>query len=245
MTKQIQLSNGIKLAVTEIANIAVFSEITKLNLAIPQIPIYKDEETGREYENPHHPQYVDSLLVYEARKSAFAFEILLRKCVEFDRRYLRMHAWQRVKEFINLQKIFELESEEIDFLRFFAFDNPDDRSLLANEVLLTESRVHGIFQTIQVSRGGVDINRAHLKHSVDTGISQQPIIVGNVQLVSPVDEFQTASESGMLWSNWVRCEYTLDEKASAIALHRLNNAIKLHSNDSVQEHAEREARKKK
>ena len=46
------------------------------------------------------------------------------------------------------------------------------------------------------------------------------------------------------WQEWLRCDISISEKATAVALYRLDKIMETHTSDVLQIHQEREARKK-
>ena len=119
-----------------------------------------------------------------------------------------------------------------------------DMTKIVENTLLTETLVASIFNSIRVTRDGIDIHRANVKNAIQTHIETDAIVIAGHQLVSPLDEIKAATFSMINWQEWLRCEVSLEEKATAIALHRLDRVVETHSNDVIQLHQEREARKR-
>ena len=239
---KITLSNELQFEVSTTSTITLLQHLSKYKIVEPQVPKYEEVEGSGEFiENPFHPLYHEAMAVYEATKAEKIFNTLLKLSIAtFDNNYLKDSKWKNLYTYLKRQRVYEIPQEEYQcYLQYYAFNNIQDKNLLANTVLLTERRVYDIFSLIGVTRNSYDINTIRLKNSIDTKIQVTPIFIGQEQLVNPLDEYTACIESNMQWEQWLRHKYTLDEKASAIALHRLNKIVTIHNEDAVQIESER------
>ena len=241
-----KLSNGIEIEVTKIANIDLFSAISEKNLVVPKVPQFEEEEgSGIWQDNPLHPLYHDAIAVYEVLKSEAILDIVFERCVTIDRKYLGSQGWERLYKYLKNQKSFPISDNEMfNFVKFYAFKDATDRGLLARNALLTESLVYSTFNSIGVVRNSSNIHEVQLKNSINTHINVLPVFIGGEQLVNPVDEYRACSDSGLNWGEWITCNYTMEQKASTIALHRLDRIITIHNEDAVQIEQERKSKSK-
>jgi hypothetical protein len=240
--KKIILSNGIHVLVREISNIKLFESEPVIPLVEPQPPEFELED-GRILQNFDHPTYYEAMQIYESKKADSLFLSLLNIAVFVDDSYLENPKWKTYYNILRKQRLFDIpEDEDLCFLNYFAFQADSDKSLLTKHALLTEQRVYNTFKSISIMRNHVNIHEAQIKNSVDTGIQAAPVVIGYEQLVNPLDEFKACREASMSWSNWASCKYSLEEKASAIALFRLDNIIRIHSDDAIQIEAERKSK---
>lgn len=245
MSKYIITSNHIKLHIQEVPNVLVFNAVDESRAIEPKIPMYYLDDQDKWVENPHHPLYHDALSVYATRKELIVFDTLLHMAVIFDEGYLLNAEWKRQLEMLSLQEVLPLyPDEKFSFLKYFALTEEEDKGNLTKNVLLTESLVYRTFSSIHVMRDAQPIHSAPLKNSVDTRIETQPIVIGGQQLVNPLDEYQACISSNMDWASWIRCEYSLPEKAATLALYRLNKIRDIHSEDAVQLEMERKNKTK-
>lgn len=224
------------------SNTVLYKGLTDKKIASPKIPTYIDNN-GVAQENPFSSRYAEAVTVYHKSIELAILEIVLETCVIFSPEWKLTPRWHECVEMMYRQSVLPRNNLELSFIKYFVFNNLGDQSKLAHEVFLTETRVYDIFGTVHIQREGVDIHKAYLKNTVDTQIEVQPVFVGLHQLVNPLDEYMSCTESNMSWDKWYSNEYTLDQKASAVALHRLSKVRDIHTNDSMQIHAERESKR--
>jgi hypothetical protein len=233
---------GYELKLIEKANITIFGEIARAKLPIPKPPIYIDEE-GRELENPFHPIYHDALAVYDLQRHQIANDAIIKNCVELITK-VKLEKYEDAFSILNVCGL----NKSNDTLESWYLKNyvltPFDIYKIVENTLLTETLVSSIFNSIRVTRDGIDIHRANVKNAIQTHIETDAIVIVGHQLVSPLDEIKAAQFSMINWQEWLRCEVGLEEKATAVALYRLDRIVETHSNDVVQIHQEKEARKK-
>lgn len=225
-----------------ISNITIFVEIAKANLIVPKPPIYEDEN-GRLMENPFHPAYHDALSVYDLQRHLIAFDAIVKLCITLNDKFDEheyLDAFNIVKK-INL--VSSTETLTSWFLKNYVLTQNDIQHIVLN-TLLTENQVASIFNSIRITRDGQDIHRTPIKNSITTNIDTDAIVIAGYQIVSPIDEIKAAHFSSINWQSWQRCEVSLEEKATAVALYRLDRVVEAHSNDVVQIHQERESRKR-
>ena len=237
------LSNGYTITYNSISNTAIYKFLSQRNIQPPAVPTYTDDK-GVEQENLFSPKYADALVVHQKNIELAMLEIMFTNCVVFNEEWKKTKQWIDCEYMINNQFILSKKNIPLSFLKFVVLDNIYDQSTLANKVFLTETRVYDIFGTVSIQREGVDIHKAYLKNTIDTRIEVQPIFVGIHQLVNPLDEFNACVAGNMSWSKWYNCEYSLDEKASVVALSRLNRVRDIHSDDAIHIESERQSKKK-
>lgn len=241
---EVTLSTGVELLVNTISNISLFTLLSKLELVIPQVPVVVLDD-GREMENPHHPVYADAVMVYTADKSDKIFDLLIQNCLTIDDKWLKLPEWLEIKDYFEMQDLIKLhDDEKVNFIKYYACQTEEDRNLITNIAVLCEKRVAEIFSAVTVTKDGIDITKTGLKHAVTTNIAPETIIIGTTQLVNPLDEYSACQAANLSWVDWIRNQYTLDEKACCVALYRMDKNIELHSSDVVAEHSEKEARRK-
>lgn len=229
--------------VKEVSNISIFQFISSLNLVVPKPPIVELDD-GRMMENVHNPLYNDALLVHDIERTNAAFFGVVRLCLTLDNEP-ELEQYRLQYETMKLHKLTKGMNFEEWVIVNFVLEDANDTSSLTQLAVLTETVVAGIFNSIKVTRDGGDIHKTQLRNAISTGIETDSIVIAGQQLVSPLDEYRACNETGMSQDKWSRCEYTMLEKATAIALYRLDKVIETHSNDIVQIHQERESRKKK
>lgn len=233
-------TTGINYELTLSANQYIFIEVSKSSLKAPKPPLWYNEQTDRWMDNEFHPLYKDSLMVYDVARHDEVWNAILKICVKLPKFDYEQYRLQ-------YSTISTLDIDNLDIKtwvkKYFIFTSPLDQQYITRNALLCESRVHAIFSSIRVTRGGQDINSVNIKHAIQTGINTDAIVIAGEQLVSPLDEIKACRFAHMDWQHWLNGKYTLDEKASAIALHRLDNTVETHQNDAVQIYQEAQSKK--
>lgn len=225
-----------------IANIEIYKCIANSNLVMPKVPIYEDEE-GRKLENPFSPDYASAMTVYDVQRHTVANDAIVKMCLKLVTNvnldiYRDSHEALKASGLINKD-----ETIEEWFIKTFII-TPKDMFIIVQNTLLTEQLVSSIMESIKVTREGTDIHRFNIKNAIQTRIEVDAIVVGGMQLVSPIDEIRAATFSMMNWVEWLSGSIQLQDKAVAVALHRLDRVMEMHSSDAVNLHQEREARRK-
>ena len=232
---------GYTLDLSPIANITIFQYMSKSGLKAPGIPIYVDDN-GKEMENPFHPIYHDALIIYDIQRHQVALNGILANCVKLQNKIQLQY--QESFDILNKNNFLDKhETFEIWYLKNFILEDEDITEIIQN-TLLTEQAVSSIFNSIRVTRDGMDISKTHLRNAVNTNIETDSLVIGGLQLVSPIDEIKAAQFSMINWQEWLRCDISISEKATAVALYRLDKIMETHTSDVLQIHQEREARKK-
>ena len=233
---------GFELELIPTANITIFNVIAKAKLIVPKPPIYVDEN-GVEMENPFHPVYHDALAIYDLQRHQVANDAIIANCVRLKTK-VNYDRYKRTFSIVKTSGI-DLTNSTIQewYLKNYILTLYDMSKIVEN-TLLTETLVSSIFNSIRVTRDGIDIHRANVKNAIQTHIETDAIVIAGHQIVSPLDEIKAAQFSMVNWQEWLRNELTLEEKATAVALYRLDRIVETHSNDVVQIHQEREARKR-
>jgi len=228
-----------------ISNHLIFKEVAKLNLKMPQPPIIELED-GRLQENTFHPLYQDAITVYQIQQSQYAFDALLNCAVKFDIRLMKENKeWTNYKKYLQMRKDYLLSNERVAFLKYLVFsDDTKAKKDLTQNVLLHEGQVLDIFNMLTIARDGINIHEAYIKNAVKVDIQIVPLVIEGFQLINPLDEFNACRDNGLDWIKWLRCEYTNEEKASVIALHRLSSIVKSHQEDVVQIESEKKNKTK-
>lgn len=182
-------------------------------------------------------------MVYDVRRHQVAIDAIIANCIELQTKL----DCEQYRESFNIMQsskfISQDETLEMWYMKNFVLEDIDMVNLVVNS-LLTEQLVADIFNSIRVTRDGMDIHSAHLRNAIQTHIETDSIVIAGMQLVSPIDEIKAAQFSMINWQEWLRCELTLREKATAIALYRLDRILETHTNDVLQIHQEKEARKR-
>lgn len=244
---ELMLESGIPVIVKQVPNILIFTELNKSNLRVYLPPIYTTDD-GFEQENTFSPVYNDAIAIYELTKNNLAFEILLKHAVTFDKRLMSNNKkWQREKHILQSNPLLTIpKDEDIAFLKFYLYgDSYIDKINTTQNALLTEHRVFDTFNAIAITRNGLDIHTVNMKNSVDVDITIHPISIDGLQIVNPLDELECCIETGLEWSKWLSCEYSLEQKAITLGLYRLNRVRKAHSEDAMQIEAEKKSKQRK
>jgi len=220
------------------SNTVLYKGLAQKNFKPPNVPTYIDNK-GVVQENPFSQKYADALVVYQKTIELAMVDVVLTNCIKFNHAWKKSEDWANCCHIMQTQSVLSNNNLELSFLKYYVLPDTRDHSMLAQEAFLTETRVYDIFGTVHIQREGVDIHKAYLKNTIDTGIEVQPLFIGIHQLVNPLDEFNACISGNMSWSKWYNCEYSLDEKASVVALSRLNRIRDIHSDDAVQIESER------
>ena len=232
---------AIPIEYSPVSNFLVYREVAKFNLKIPQPPIVELDD-GRTTEHTLHPVYQDALTVYQIQQSIYAFDVLLKFAVSFDKRLMYENKeWKNYKKHI----LKDVVDEPVAFLKYFVFaENPTAKNLLTQNVILHEGQVFDIFNMLTVARDGVNIHEAHIRNAVKVDIQVIPLIIEGNQLINPLDEYNACKENGLDWIKSIRCEYSLDEKAFVVGMHRISHAVKSHQDDAIQSETEKKSKTK-
>ena len=176
---------AIPIEYSPVSNFLVYREVAKFNLKIPQPPIVELDD-GRTTEHTLHPVYQDALTVYQIQQSIYAFDVLLKFAVSFDKRLMYENKeWKNYKKHI----LKDVVDEPVAFLKYFVFaENPTAKNLLTQNVILHEGQVFDIFNMLTVARDGVNIHEAHIRNAVKVDIQVIPLIIeGNHDNSNPND----------------------------------------------------------
>lgn len=231
---------GHYIILNQISNIEVFEYIAESGLKVPKPPTYETDD-GRIEENPFHPIYNDALAVYDLQRHQLALDAIVALCLSIK----NIEYIEYKPQFEVLKKSGILDKRETIeqwVIKNYILTDKDMYYIVQN-TLLTESRVSGIFNSIRVTRDGINIHEAHVKNAISTNIDTDSIVVYGHQLVNPIDEIKACQFSMMQWLDWLDGKISLKAKATAIALYRLDRIIDTHNNDAVQIYQERESRK--
>lgn len=239
---QYKTERGYNITLNTTSNISIFGEISKAKLVIPKPPIYLDDD-GKELDNPFHPTYHDAISVYDLQRHQVAFDGIIKLCLTLNDRFDEKQYQQAFAILKNSKLVSSIETLQTWFIKNYVLSDTDLQFVVSN-TLLTENKVADIFNSIRVTRDGQDIHSTYIKNAITTNIETDAIVICGYQLVSPLDEIKAAQFSMMNWQEWLRCEISLEEKATAVALYRLDRVVENHSNDVVQLHQERESKKK-
>ena len=241
---EFETKDGVELSLTTISNIDIFTYLADYGLVIPIMPMSKLDD-GRIVPNPHSPLYNDALMVYDVSRHNAALDGIISLCIDIVDT-IPLKQYQRVFERMVAYGIDKgVDTLEHWYIKYVALTDIDDKARLTQLVLLTETLVSGIFNSIRVTRGGDDIHKVHLKNAIRTDIQYDNIVIAGQQLVSPSDEASACIWSLLSRIDWNKGKYSLKEKATTIALYRLNKVVETHNNDVVQIHQEKESRKNK
>lgn len=233
---------GFNITLNPTSNISIFGEISKAKLVIPKPPIYEDED-GKLHDNPFHPDYHDALAVYDLQRHHVALDGIVKLCLTLNDKFNEADYIEAFR-ILQINKLISInETLSSWYIKNYVLAESDLQFVISN-TLLTETRVADIFNSIRVTRDGEDIHRKHIKNAISTNIETDAIVIAGHQLVSPLDEIKSAQFSMMNWQEWLRCDISLEEKATAVALYRLDRVVENHSNDVVQLHQEKESRKR-
>lgn len=230
--------DDVRLEIDRIPNIDVFSLDVSDILPEPQVPQFYIEEQDRWEPNYNHPTYHAAMSVYFAGKTLALQDILFKK-------YINIVDKDKIIVPKNLRRIYPDEEDAFIFLKYILLTDEQDIGKLIDTMTLTETRVYYIFKSLRVHREGMDIHQHDVKHTVNTNIEYEPIVIGGHQLVHPLDETNTCATLNISYIDWVESKFNLDSMAKSIALYRLGKIIEIHSNDAVSVESERKSRSKK
>lgn len=220
-------ANGLTLNLKEQTNTAIFNELSTINIVKPKVPQFYYEQRDIFIENPDHPAYLQALEVYEAKRFMLASNIALLLAIEPDENkilQLRNQARYKARNYTDKQIW-------LDFLNNTLSNS--DKANIINTIFLTENKVYDIFNMLAttIHRGAVEITEARLKNAINSQIHLDNIIIFNMQLVHPLDEYTACIESNMNWLDWENIDNT--KRAEIIALFRIKSIVKNHSDDEV------------
>lgn len=224
------------------SNIEIYKSIANENLVTPKVPTYIDED-GKVLDNPFSPQYNDAMAVFDVIRHQIANDAIIHKCIKLISKIDIERYRDSYLTLYESDLLAKSETLERWYLKNFVL-TANDMTYIVQNTLLTEQRVAIIMNSIKVTREGIDIFKVNIKNAIQTRIEVDAIIVCGMQLVSPLDELKAAQNSMLNWQLWLSGDVSLEDKAVAVALFRLDKTIDLHSSDVVQQHQEREARKK-
>lgn len=232
--------NGNTLILNPISNVQLFNHHQDIDIPVPKVPTYWDEYNDVERENPQHPDYYDAINVYNTRCMNYLFDIIIEKYISIEPSCLENEQWKRLFSILKKQPSLQLlNTEANNYIKYYVLKDIMLKGQLANALVLTEQRVLHTFNSIETYRAGINIHEFDLKNTIDTQITSSTVFLGDQQIVSPLDEYKCCIHSNMLWDKWMQCKYSLDEKASTLALFRLDRTIQLHSEDAIQIESER------
>jgi hypothetical protein len=230
--------NGVRLEVDRITNLEVFSFDISDILPEPQVPKFYIEEQDRWEDNYNHPTYHAAMSVYFAGKTLALFDILLKNHIDVvDKNQIIIPK--------NLRRMYPDDDDKFIFLKYMLLTEDEDIGNIVNLITLTETRVYYIFKSLRVLREGMDIHKHDVKHTVNTNIEYEPLVLGGHQLVHPIDEYNGCITSNISYTDWLEHKFSLDAMARTIAMYRLNKIIEIHSGDAAQIESERKSRSKK
>lgn len=241
-----KLSSGVNISVKQISNHIIFHEVSKSNIVLPLPPLFELDD-GRTIEHTQHPLYQEALVVYQLQSSEAAFDAVLKHAVTFDTKLLRHNnIWPRAEKNLRFVGQIKGDNEKVNFLKFLALaeSSIEEKNKIVRSAVLTENDVAEYFLSIQIGRDGINILQANIRNSIDVNISYDTIVIDGIQLVNPLDEIRACKENNIDFLKWIRCEYTLSEKAAIIGLHRLNQRVKSHEEDAIQIESERKSKSK-
>lgn len=236
------LSTGVTVEVTQLSNVSLYNEFDDRDIIEPKPPQY--EQYGVMHDNLMHPLWHDAVAIYNAQRITKAFMMVLERAVHVPDGEVGRSRWLKFKPKLKRFTKFEDLGDRMNFLHYYAVKTLEDKGAIANAALLTEQRVYHTFSSIPFTRNGADIHEAALKNAIDTGIQAYPFIIGNQQLVNPMDEFNACKEALMSWESWLSGEYTQDVKATTVAMYRLEKLVNTHQDDAVQIESERRSKSK-
>ena len=241
-SQEVTLSTGVVVSVTQIANVAMYNEFDDSAIVEPKPPTY--EQYGVTHENKMHPVWHDAISVYNSQRIELAFQMVLELAVTFDKSCLGEHGWAEKARRLRRFTEFVDRGDAANFLIYYAVKTLGDKGAVANAALLTEERVYRTFSAVPFTRNGLDIHAATLKNAIDTGVQAYPFIIGNQQLVSPLDEYSACKDAGMSWERWLTGSYGQDTKATTVAMYRVERLVGTHQDDAVQIESERRSKTK-
>lgn len=230
--------NDIAIDISEKSNSEIFNKLTESDLVKPKVPEFYYEQRGIYVENPDHPVYAQAMEIYELQKMKYSSNIALLLAMPLNLEILDM------LRTITKYKVRNLTNEQIwlDYLNTSLSNN--DKMNIINATFLTENRVFDIFNILATSvhRGNSEITEARLKNAINSQIYLDNIIIFGLQLVHPLDEFNTAIDANLNWIQW--SELTNEKRAELIALNRLRTIVKNHSEDEMAIEMEKRSKQK-
>lgn len=231
--------DGYKIKYNRISNSKLLK--IKTELIKPEVPRSYIESQDRWVENPFNPDYPIALNVYMFEQSEARFNYILDS-IEID--YKTDISKVITKKHL---KLFELTESNLNldylFKKYFIFSTQELRDLLINSICLTENRVFTHFEEFEVERNNIAIMEHGLHNAINTNLEIKPVLVGNNQLVHPIDEYKVVKGSNIDWTRWLNNKYDLEDMAQTIALYRIDRIIDSHNEDEIA--IEQEKRNKK
>lgn len=220
-----------------------------MDIKDPEIPRFHIESENRWVDNPHHPDYINGMEEANRRRGEVVFEELLRRgCIVF---LPTADNWLRsLRRYAHGDPLFARldNGDEGDlkllYLLAHAIEGQEDVKQIVENCCLIESRVQSFMRASGLMRGGVYIDEAGLRHSVDTGIGSSTITIGGHTLVSVTDEYAACVAANMNWYKWRSMGYPISFMEETIAHYRIRKLVELHASDAQQTESLRKAKSK-
>lgn len=242
---QLLLDSGIEIVVKEISNSSIYEAVSKsTELIVPQPPEVELDD-GTKIVNTFSETYHNAIAIFEMQKNNYAFDMLLDLAIDFDESHLNRIEWKNFLRNTRHNRYIKIpENKKIAFLKFYAVKSFTDKHLITRNALLNEHDVFDIFNSISVTRDGNDLLQAAIRNSINTNIEIHSLTIEGFTIVNPIDESRACKDFGLSWIDWLNCRISNKEKASVVALHRLDRYINSHQDDAVQIESERKNKSK-
>lgn len=244
----IELGSGAQLETRVVSAV----ELRRSQQRIPDPPVPKSfiKSRGTYEPNPMHPDYLAACKRAELQRAEIVGIELVRLGCKLLTPLPADDAWLRrilrygiAKDLIATLNLSDPADLRLLYLSIECLRGSADMEQIIRATVLTENEVREFVRLLGVVRNGEYIDEAHTRHSIDTGIGAQAIVIGQYQIVSPLDEYEACVEAGMSWDKWRQGLYEKSILVEVVALSRVRKLIDLHRNDAQQTEAEKNSKK--
>jgi hypothetical protein len=244
--RQVRTSTGEILVISPVSGSAIQAAIS--GILDPEVPKFFIVAQNRWTENPHHPDYIEAQRKAASDRADAALRCVVRGGVKLKTKLDLGGLWLRQAIRYHDQMLEGLDVHSPEDMAYFyimreAIGNSDDINLLTKNACLTDEAVTDYMHSIGVTRNGMEIDKAGLKHRLDTGIGHRVLTIGNLALVHPTEEYSACTGSGLSWWEWRNGKFDLDFMVETVAHHRTQRLMDSHAKDAEASEVERQHRK--
>lgn len=223
-------------------------ELRRAQMRIPDPPVPQSYIRSRNTwePNPMHPDYLTAQKrVARARSDLVTIELVRLSCTLLTplpkddawlRRILRYNIAEEWLRTVNLSDPVDLQ---VAYMALECIRGQADLKRIVDATVLTEDEIREFVRLLGVMRDGEYIDDAPTRHTIETGIGAQSIVIGQHQIVSPLDEYQACGNAGLNWLEWRSGKYEKSWMVEVVALNRVKMLIETHSSDAQQTASEK------
>lgn len=130
----------------------------------PKMPVYMNDEKGREEPNPHDPEYRQALIQAAEQRGIVGIDCTLLFGVELIDPIPEDDRWVRKLQFLGVQVSDDPIERELAFLKYVVFAHQDDISYVMDESRVSGKKVTAAEETFPGDEAG----------SADSGVPIDP-----------------------------------------------------------------------